>query len=368
MALSTPLLYPIPAFDATLENAINFTVLGGDQVVGNRISIKINSSQVEVYNEAVESYVFSHTIPANTLTNGVYYVAQIKTYGNASDISDPTKGSPWSTSVPFYCYSTPVVSWANQPLGSIIDTSTFTFIFSYSQAENEQLYSYIINLYDQSQTLISTSGTKYISTSIPSITYTVNGLLNNNSYYIEMNGETVNNTQITTEKIAFTVSYYEPYSKQGFTATNDACNGWITLVNNVVIIASSSYPDPPIYLYGDTAVDIRQQNYYVKWSGINQNDDFCIRIWGYDFNSNETIFNYMQTDIAYNIQLIRRDGYDYGSDVLQTYYELQVQINDNQPLFIYSNYINQPESTDEVFICIKRINNIYGLYIENLGE
>ena len=183
MALSTPLLYPIPAFDATLENAINFTILGGDQVVGNRVSIKINSSQVEVYNEAVESYVFSHTIPANTLTNGVYYVAQIKTYGNASDISDPTKGSPWSTSVPFYCYSTPVVSWSNQPLSSVIDTSTFTFIFSYSQAENEQLYSYIINLYDQSQTLISTSGTKYISTSIPSITYTVNGLLNNNSYY-----------------------------------------------------------------------------------------------------------------------------------------------------------------------------------------
>lgn len=367
MALSTPLLYPIPAFDATLENNITFTVIGGDQVVGNRLSIKINSSQVEVYNGTVESYVFSHTIPANTLTNGVYYTAQIKTYGNIDDISDPTKGSSWSDAVPFYCYSTPVVSWSNQPQASIIDTSTFTFYFSYSQAQGEELYSYIVNLYDQSQTLISTSGTKYVSSLISDITYTVNGLLNTNSYYIEMNGETINNTKISTGKISFTVNYYEPYSKQGFTATNDACNGWITLVNNVVIIDSSSFPDPPIYVYGNTAVDVKQQNYYVKWTGLSQREDFCIRIWGYNFNSNEVIFNYMQADIAYNIQLIRRDGYDYDSSTLQTYYELQVYVNDNQPLFIYSNYINQPTSTDKVFICIKRINNIYSLYIENLG-
>ena len=157
MALSTPLLYPIPAFDANFDNDITFTVIGGDQVVGNRLSIKVNSTQVEVYNGTVESYVFKHTIPANTLTNGVYYTAQIKTYGDIEDISDPTKGSSWSQSVPFYCYSTPVVTWFNRPVGSIIDTSTFTFVFSYSQAENEELYSYIINLYDQSQTLISTS-------------------------------------------------------------------------------------------------------------------------------------------------------------------------------------------------------------------
>lgn len=368
MALSTPLLYPIPAFDARFDDEITFTVLGGDQVVGNRLCIKVNDTQAEVYNGTVESYVFSHTIPANTLTNGVYYTAQIKTYGNVEDISDPTKGSPWSSSVPFYCYSTPVVTWFNKPSDSTIDTSTFTFVFSYSQAENEQLYSYIINLYDQSQTLITTSGTKYVSSSLPSITYTIEGLLNTNSYYIEMNGETVNNTQISTGRIPFTVSYYEPYSKQGFTATNDACNGWITLVNNVVIIDASSNPDPPIYVYNNTAVDVREQNYYVKWNGLSQKEDFCIRIWGYDFNSNESIFNYMQDNIAYNIQLFRRDGYDYNSNILQTYYELQVKVNDNQPLFIYSNYINQPQSTDEIFICIKRIKNIYSLYIENLGD
>lgn len=40
MALSTPLLYPIPAFDANFDNDITFTVIGGDQVVGNRLKYK----------------------------------------------------------------------------------------------------------------------------------------------------------------------------------------------------------------------------------------------------------------------------------------------------------------------------------------
>ena len=65
--------------------------------------------------------------------------------------------------------------------------------------------------------------------------------------------------------------------------------------------------------------------------------------------------------------LFRRDGYDYDSNIIQTYYELQIRTGDYQPYFIYSNYINQPSETDKIFICIKRIKNIYSLYIENLG-
>ena len=367
MALSTPLLYPIPAFDATFDNTISFTVSGGDQVVANRLIIKNNNTLQTVYNEVIESYNFNHTIPANTLTNGLYYVAYIKTYGVNDNIQDENAGSQLSSPVPFYCYSTPVLSWDNQPIGSVIETSTFVFHFSYSQAQGEQLYSYVINLYDQSQTLVNTSGIKYVSTSVLNIEYEINGLLNDNTYYIEMNGSTINNTQVSTGKISFSVTYYEPYSKAGFSATNDACNGWIKLSNNIIIVNSSSYPSPPNYVYNDTAVDVRPYGQYVKWTDISQSGDFCIRIWGYDFQSNERIFSYMQSDITYSIDLIRRDGYDYDSEIIQTYYELQVNINNNQPYFIYSNYINQPDSTNQIFICIKRINNIYSLYIENLG-
>lgn len=368
MALSTPSLYTIPAFDATLDYTVTFSVSGGDQVVANRLIVyRNNDITTPVYNNVVESYNFNHIIPANTLTNGIYYVAYIKTYGVNDDITDENAGSSLSSGVPFYCYTTPVFLWDNEPDDSIIDTSSFVFHFLYSQAQNERLYSYIINLYDQTQTLISSSGTQYISSATVDIRYEVTGLLNSNDYYIEANGVTVNNTQITTGRKHFSVNYYEPYSKQGFLATNDPCNGWVTLTNNVVIIDSTSYPDPPNYVYENTAVDLTESGSYVRWIGFTQSGDFRIRIWGYNFTSNERVFFYAQDNIAYNITLTRRDGYDYQSNVLQNYYELQVQTNDSQPLFIYSNYINQPDEDDQIFICIKRINNMYSLYIENLG-
>ena len=367
MALSTPVLYSIPAFDATSSYIVTFTVTGGDQVVANRLIIKKNSTLQTIYDNVIESYNFNHTIPANTLTNGNYYVAYVKTYGVNDDITDENAGSPLSSGVPFYCYTTPVITWDNKPTGSTIESSSFDFHFSYTQAQDEKLYSYIINLYNQNRSLISTSGTQYVSTAALNIHYEVYGLLNSNNYYIEMAGTTVNNTQISTGLLPFSVNYYEPYSKQGFSATNEPCNGWITLVNNVIIINSSSYPSPPNYVKNNTSVNLLPNGYYVKWDGLDQSGDFCIRIWGYDFTSNKTIFTYTQSSISYNITLIRRDGYDYNSTTLQTYYELQVQISDNQPLFIYSNYINQPNDTDQMFICIKRINNMYSLYIENLG-
>lgn len=366
MALSTPLLPAIPAFDASSPYTITFTIQGGDQVVANRLLIQKNSDLSTVYNNVIESYGFNHTIPANTLQNGEYYVAQIKTYGVNDDITDVNAGSPWSSGSPFYCYTTPILTWSNKPANSIIQTSNFIFEFEYFQQENERLYDYVINLYNQSQILIDTSGTKYVSGETL-LTHSVSGLLDDTSYYIEINGTTINNTQITSGKILFLVNYYEPYARQSFNVTNDACNGLIIINSNFITIYSSSYPEEPIYVKNDTAVDVKEDGYYVKWDNISQTNDFCIRIWGYDFNSNKLIFTYTQNNTNYNISLFRRDGYEYDSEILKTYYELQVKIDDNQPYFIYSNYIDQPLENDKIFICIKRINNIYSLYIENLG-
>ena len=366
MALSTPLLPTIAAFDASFSHTITFIVQGGDQVVANRLLIKRNDNLSIVYNNVIESYGFNHVIPENTLRNGVYYVAQIKTYGVGDDITDINDGSPWSSSSPFYCYTTPTLTWSNKPSDSIIKTSNFTFQFEYYQPEDEELYSYVVNLYDQSQILVNTSGTKYVSEQT-SLSYLITGLIDDRIYYIEINGITVNNTQITSGKIFLLVNYYEPYAKKSFNVTNDACSGLIIINSNFAPPSPSSYPEEPIYVKNNTAVDVRNDGYYVKWDGINQSGDFCIRIWGYSFISNKEIFIYEQDDVSYNITLFRRDGYAYNSEWLQTYYELQIQTNSSNPYFIYSNYIDQPSENDKIFICIKRINNIYSLYIENLG-
>lgn len=365
MALITPQLYSIAAFDATLSHMIYFTVSGGDQVVANRLLIKTNDNNLTtVYNQVVESYSFNHTIPANTLTNGEYYVAQIKTYGVNDDITSEESGSPWSSPVVFRCYTTPTLTWTNAPETSMIQESSFTFNFLYEQSEGEELYSYVINLYDNNKNLIHTSGIKYASGET-AFSYKINGLIDDQTYYIKITGITLYNTEISSETLFF-VNYYEPYSRQIFEAKNDSCDGWITITNNPIIIIHTSFPDPPIYTKNDTAIDLKNEKDYVKWTNFYQSGDFCVRIWGYSFNTNKKIFIYSKNDALYNLTLYRRDGYEYNSDILQTYYELQVQAENSQPYFIYSNYINQPSDTDKIFICIKRIEHLYSLYIENL--
>ena len=44
MALTTPILYNVPAFDATKEQNFSFLSMGGNQVVANTLTIKNNAT------------------------------------------------------------------------------------------------------------------------------------------------------------------------------------------------------------------------------------------------------------------------------------------------------------------------------------
>ena len=105
--LTQPIVNPIAAFDATMPQAITFLVIGGTQVVGNRIVISDNQTGNVVYNNIVNTMKLAHTIPANTLSNGGYYNVVIYTIDNSANESAP------STPVPFYCYSQPTLTITN---------------------------------------------------------------------------------------------------------------------------------------------------------------------------------------------------------------------------------------------------------------
>ena len=49
MALTTPVLAPVPYFDASNAQTFTFAVRGGDQVTGNTITIKNNATLEVVY-------------------------------------------------------------------------------------------------------------------------------------------------------------------------------------------------------------------------------------------------------------------------------------------------------------------------------
>jgi hypothetical protein len=152
MALVTPIVNSIPALDATKANVISFTADGGEPIVKNEIKILTNdATETVVYSYTATTTAQGQMIPADTLTNGVYYKVMFRTYDALDNTSD------WSNYQPFYCYSTPTLT-LNISEEEIIHESSFDLMATYNQTENERLDNVIIYFYDADYNLISTSG------------------------------------------------------------------------------------------------------------------------------------------------------------------------------------------------------------------
>lgn len=279
MALTTPTLMQQNAFDATQAHVFTFNVYSGSQITGSKLTIKNNATLEIVYDGTVTSYAFEHTVPANTLTNGVYYQASIQTMDAQGNFS------PASNIIQFYCYSAPTLVFNNIPTVNIIPSASFAFEVKYNQAEGEALDNYVFNLYTTAGTLISTSGRLYnTTTTVPTVfAYTFSGFNNGEDYVVEVNAVTVEGTQITTGKQTVFVQYSQPDMFSSLYLTNNCKNGYITVQANVIGINGEADPMPPNYktLLGETVVEL-QRNQYVQWTeGYEIPENFTLRIWGY---------------------------------------------------------------------------------------
>ena len=284
MALTTPTLMQQNAFDATQAHVFTFNVYSGSQITGSKLTIKNNATLETVYDGTVTSYAFEHTVPANTLTNGVYYQASIQTMDAQGNFS------PASNIIQFYCYSTPTLVFNNIPTANIIPSASFAFEVKYNQAEGEALDSYVFNLYTTAGTLISTSGRLYnTTTTVPTVfAYTFSGFNNGEDYVVEVNAVTVEGTQITTGKQTVFVQYSQPGMFSSLYLTNNCKNGNITVQANVIGINGEVNPSPPKYITRNEQVYLDLTNThtsdtppYVQWTeGYEIPDNYVIRIWG----------------------------------------------------------------------------------------
>lgn len=280
--LTQPIINPIAAFDATQPYEVTFLAIGGAQVIGNRIVISDNQTGDIIYDNRITTMKLSHAVPANTLTNGGYYNVVIYTIDSANNFSQP------SVPVPFYCYSQPTLTIVNIPAGNTIENGTYNFQGSYAQQQNESLNSYQFILYDSNKTELSQSDVIYYASN-NSLSYTFAGMSNDTSYYIELKGQTVNNTLVTTGLLFFTVRYSQPASFAIVDLVNDCKNGFIQISSNIVAIDGKSNPEPPIYI-DNKEVDLRDPDSWVEWDkGFDIKDDFTMRVWGRDFNDFEPI-------------------------------------------------------------------------------
>ena len=280
--LTQPILNPIAAFDGMTSQTISFIVIGGAQVIGNRLIISDNQTGRQIYNNTQSTMKLEHTIPAGTLSNGRYYNAVIYT------IDSSGTQSMASVAVPFYCYSQPTLTIDNIPSSETIENGTYQFTGSYLQSEGEALNSYQFTLYDSNKNILSQTPLIYYETD-DSLSYTFVGMSNDTSYYVSLTGETVNNTKITSGLKYFTVRYLQPASFAICDLVNDCDNGFIQISSNIVAIDGKSNPEPPIYI-DDKEVDLRDPDSWVRWGeGFSIKNDFTMRVWGRDFNPYENI-------------------------------------------------------------------------------
>lgn len=355
MALTKPILYSVSAFDATQEQTFSFNVVGGDQVVKNKLIITNQSTNSIVYQGVNTTFAFRHILPANTLSNGEYYSAVLITYNANDDASTPSSG------IQFYCFTEPTFVFYNMPSGNLITNATYNFEVNYNQNEGELLNTYIFNLYDSHMNLLTSSDMLYVGgvSALPLVvSYTFTGLDNNTLYYIQAIGQTIHGMKLDTGLVYINVRYEIPNVFSIIDLSNNCEGGYITIQSNLVAINGDSVPSPPIYIDGNTAVDVTGTGDYVIWdTGYNINGNFTASLWGRNFNENSTIIT--MTDGMQTLRI------NYRKDENNLYYVDLIVQESFSSYYIYSNSISV-QSNDNLQIWFRRINSLYEIGLYNL--
>lgn len=368
MALITPLLSPIDAFDATKAHQIPFMVNGGDQVVKNEIKITLNSSSSEVvYNHTENTFNLYQTIPAKTLENGNYYSVSYRTYNENDNHSD------WSVAEPFYCYSEPSLS-LNIQQDQEVNESNLQVILTYNQSQGELLNYAEIELYNENQELIETSSYLYnASTTLPlKVYYTFRGLINMNTYYVKAKVNTLSNMNAETQLVKFHIRYTNPILHANFKAIPHDCDGYINLSSNIAVVSGDYHPinKTPTYINND-AVDLRSMvseigdmgyTKYVEFSsGYILPKNFVMRMWFSvgKVNKNIAILQTANGEDTIYLKWVRDANYDL------------VELTTESGTRLTSNTVTRSNGLNEYFLWLKVDNTtsqIWDLRVECLSN
>ena len=356
MALNKPILLSTPSFDATKPKTFLFNVeSGGAQIVANQLTVRLQSTNAIVYQQKQDSFKLEHILPANTLKNGEYYSASVKVFDALGQESLD------SSYIQFRCYTEPIIKFTNIPNNGIINNSSYNFQFSYTQDEGEALDNYIINLYNSSLDLVSTSGVVYVGSGAPPYfgSYLFSGFEDNTLYYIEIVGATINGAVVESGKVGINFSYVRPEMFALLRLKNNCDDGYISVQSNIVLVEADMYPNPPIYIDGNS-IDLSGTNSFIDWnSGYSFSNDFLVRAWFRKPNPYTTITRFSNTSgqtITINYML----GYEnVEATEMKAYVQVFVKSIDGMEYYAYSNYTSILSDENYYTLYLKRINNIY---------
>lgn len=328
----------IKTFDANKGTTISFD-WAGSAISKIRCIIKTNDSSEEVYNEIYESSSvifapYTYKIPSSSgLENGKNYNAFIQVY------IDKTK--EWSDiqslGTAFKCIATPLFEFSD--ISSIITNSNQTFYLNYNsnKSTGEQLRSYVINIYDASNKIIDTSGTRYYTPPVEEeeetvepeeptpteptdpeeggddsggdtptpeptpvtptsinveLVYQASGFTSGVTYHIQAFAETVSGMSLSTSVHQFTLETPKGDEFYILDATNIACQGGIQLETYIAIVDAFFEKHDGRYIVDNdgNAIMMSTRNNTLSYrEGFKLSGDFTISMIAADIDQNENI-------------------------------------------------------------------------------
>ena len=263
--------------DSTKDNLIEFDVNGGDQVVGNRITIYIEGTNKIAFQETINNFEFNHIIPKNALTNGQKYTIVIQTKNIDNQLSEI------SDMVSLKCYSEIVLTINNITDGKIKNQNEI-FKATYSQAEGATLNSYMWKFYDSSKNLLYSSGELFDD----KLEYSTTGWNNNENYYVELITITTDYYEKSTGLIPFTAQYLQPILNNVIAAENNKDKARIEINAHVIqIMGHMEDGKIPTYI-NDEEIDLSDGS-KILYSDllILENHNWTLQIWLRDLDENE---------------------------------------------------------------------------------
>ena len=343
-----PVILSMTPWDSTVDYQLKFTYAGG-MPVSNRLIIYDANSGALVYDKTETSSHFYHTIVHGSLENGHQFRAYI------SVTEDNHIESPTSDEAYFWCLKTPVFELVFPEL-DVYNSPNVQALIRYSQAENEELYSYSYKLYNYSKLLVADSGILYVKSGTidPYYSYWFKGLSDKTHYYIQAEGVTRKGIPVKTEMKHFFVDYE---GKEITSVLNLYSDANATVTGNLNIIAIDADENSDDYTYIGSQVVLLDQD-------IHYNNNF--EIVG-DFTCS------LKARMTHgNLRLLKMNRKNSSGfiEVSSMVYEDQVvyRLRVNNGLSDY-NLFSEPmtvNNDDAVIIHFRRINNIYKLIVYKL--
>lgn len=297
----------------------------------------------------VVSATYSRLVPKisinqNYFTNGIQYYAIIRVY-DVNEVliseSDPEF---------FYCFSLPSLK-INEIDSGQTDSQTVTFNGSYSQAEGEEIQSYIFKLYDSNKLLLAQSDEIFSDT----ISYEFTNLENKTQYYIELKVLTINDMEHSTGLLSFTPSYIAPRFASAIELTNNKQEASVNVDCNVIRIIGVPINEPVDFL-DSGEVDITDNEIYFD-RGFSLEGDFTLQLYARDIVE-KSIFLEIKSKSGVSLKLHR-----IGNRI-----SLFKTTKDDMLIQYLFNDLSLDLATDKtLFISLKQVRGLYDMYTEVLG-